>query len=256
MPVRSGRLSRRGFTLIELLVVIAIIALLVSILLPSLSQARMLAKAAVCFANCKTIATDMGVYINDTSTKYFPNAFVDWSTPTEEDMNAWWKTQPMKSLWDSNLLRCPGDACWPNTGLVGYCGSGPAAWRSSYACNYWVFGYAGAFDVVEGHSSPGTLVLFGEREGSANYYPYHGSWQITSTSYATLYPVARHGGRINHVMFDLSVKQAIMGSQTAAYQSCAGPKRPEGESFGALHWCFWTEYGINWVDTLCGATTW
>ncbi len=57
--------ARQGFTLIELLVVVAIIALLISILLPSLRDARDQAKVAKCLAHYRQMMTVTVQYFLD-----------------------------------------------------------------------------------------------------------------------------------------------------------------------------------------------
>ncbi len=62
---QTSKVRRRGFTLIEVLVVVAIIALLISILLPSLNRAREQSRAAVCLANLHQCGTGFGMYSQD-----------------------------------------------------------------------------------------------------------------------------------------------------------------------------------------------
>jgi prepilin-type N-terminal cleavage/methylation domain-containing protein/prepilin-type processing-associated H-X9-DG protein len=73
----------RAFTLIELLVVIAIIALLVSILLPSLNAARDLAKRAVCMSNMRAAGSSIMTFAAERD--YLPPSYL---YPTTDGTNA------------------------------------------------------------------------------------------------------------------------------------------------------------------------
>ncbi|HWB55209.1 MAG TPA: prepilin-type N-terminal cleavage/methylation domain-containing protein [Tepidisphaeraceae bacterium] len=98
MPYRK---NKQGFTLVELLVVIGIIALLISILLPSLQKAREQANRVKCMNNERQLMSALMMYTQDNQ-GYFPcdadkngrKGYIDMdSTPWNPyalEVNPWW----------------------------------------------------------------------------------------------------------------------------------------------------------------------
>ncbi len=63
--------TKKGFTLIELLVVIAIIALLLSIIVPSLKKTKEYARHVICQSNLKQFSTSLEMYEQEHNYKRF-----------------------------------------------------------------------------------------------------------------------------------------------------------------------------------------
>ncbi|MGE0478988.1 MAG: DUF1559 domain-containing protein [Phycisphaerae bacterium] len=75
----------RGFTLIELLVVVAIIALLMSLLLPTMERARESARRTRCLSNLRQMGFALHMYAAEYSGRLMPLAYFD-----QADVTYWW----------------------------------------------------------------------------------------------------------------------------------------------------------------------
>ncbi len=98
-------MRNKAFTLIELLVVIAIIALLVSILLPSLSRAKELARGTVCLSNMRSTGLAIQMYATENGEHYPPSSCALHENPAE----SWWINALQPYSGTRLLYRCPSD---------------------------------------------------------------------------------------------------------------------------------------------------
>ncbi len=140
--------TKPGFTLIELLVVIAIIALLLSVLLPSLRKAKQVAQSIVCKSNLRQWNFVFKLYTEDHDGKFNQG----WNSYTPGSKPNWWMDAGRIYMDDIDDLRCCPTATKPRTTEAGGVGPGRnkepfAAWTiasiddgydyGSYGTNGW-----------------------------------------------------------------------------------------------------------------------
>ena len=126
-------IRRGGFTLVELRVVIGIIALLIGILLPTLSQARQSSKDLLCASNLRQLATTLVHYSIDFEGRY-PTNYVQKNS--DGFTMGWYDAEQIGNYLPQEVKTSTGSIA----GTVFVCPSDIDNAKRSYAMNVWASG--------------------------------------------------------------------------------------------------------------------
>ena len=170
---RSER--EHGFTLVELLVVVGIIGLLVSILIPSVSRAREIAKATVCASNLRQIGVAMNAYTLDNNA-LMPSRVDSGGTIWPEGL--FWSNHLVRTKYISvptdpssmndHVFRCPSGSD-EEAGLNGFASKSP---RDPMNRGYVAAPYPAAANTVRTWYSLNGAENGGGVATNANAYPF------------------------------------------------------------------------------------
>ncbi|MCC6233446.1 MAG: prepilin-type N-terminal cleavage/methylation domain-containing protein [Verrucomicrobiales bacterium] len=157
-----------GYTLVEVLVVLGVIAMLASLLLPVLAQARQRGQAAVCLANHRQLGLGLHLYASDAEDRLphnfgaggtreavvsgrfdnWANSLLNWELDSSNTNVAWLKAGGLGPFLAGGVgvMRCPSDRVLSSVQRS----AGWSARARSVSLNAMV-GHAGEF--MEGYSN-------------------------------------------------------------------------------------------------------
>lgn len=118
-----GGSAAGAFTLVELLVVIAIIALLVAILLPSLSKAREAAKTATCAAHLRTFSSGFEIYASTSRQGYRTSSAFDYLRDGDPRAFGWVADIISLKVGNPGKMLCPSNPFTISEKVADYTGA-------------------------------------------------------------------------------------------------------------------------------------
>ena len=201
----------RGFTLIELLVVISIIALLLSILVPSLGKAREKARALICQSNLRQMGLIFFIYA-ESNEGFYPRpvgagALIGWIAPLISVSGG--------TLSEANF-QCPSDNLQRDPDVISDAiKRNHSGIRRSYVTNYWIYKRDRTYDKptaffedIQPIRQPSAFFLVGEQYSKNSVIGFNGAYSMTESRW--LKRGHRNGTACNILLGDGAVFQEII----------------------------------------------
>ena len=139
---------RAGFTLVELLVVIAIIAILASLLLPTLARAKQRSQRAACVSNLKQIGLAFLLYLDDHRDRFpdqrdmkntLPGGFRPWTSWPPSDPRAGWGASVLQDYGARDTIWACGAAMNTPAGTAVQSVQATSAATNAPLARYWAW---------------------------------------------------------------------------------------------------------------------